>query len=164
MSQSVCWCIKAIYWLLAAIVMVVGCWASGVFTFYESVRDQFLGIMARFGLSSIAALTVHAATSLAAAVNSGQCSSLAACGTTFGEGVSIINATFIAASGLNVSGTLNNVSFCRVFAEVAYGDNDTVGFEVWLPDGTQYNGRFLAVGTSNTYSRLVAASPLTISM
>ncbi|KAF7531270.1 hypothetical protein G7054_g9036 [Neopestalotiopsis clavispora] len=102
--------------------------------------------MARFGLSSIAALTVHAATSLAAAVASGQCSSLAACGTTFGEGVSIINATSIPASGLNVSGTLNTVSFCRVFAEVAYGDNDTVGFEVWLPDGTQYNGRFLAVG------------------
>ncbi|ETS87790.1 hypothetical protein PFICI_01618 [Pestalotiopsis fici W106-1] len=99
--------------------------------------------MARLGLSTVAAIFAQAVTSVTA-TGSEQCSSLTACGISFGEAVSIVNTTSIPASGLNISGTVNTIPFCRVFAEVSYANNHSVGFEVWLPEGTDYNGRFLA--------------------
>lgn len=42
----------------------------------------------------------------------------------------------------------NNISLCRVVGTIAYGEsrNDTLTFELWLPDNTNYNGRYLSVG------------------
>ncbi|EKG18267.1 hypothetical protein MPH_04462 [Macrophomina phaseolina MS6] len=59
----------------------------------------------------------------------------------------VINATFVEAHALNISGTLNALPFCRLASRLAYGSNDFLTFEVWLPDDVEYNGRFLAVGT-----------------
>lgn len=70
-----------------------------------------------------------------------------------------LNATSIAVGGLDlsalpgetgVSGT-NNVSFCRVMGRIAYGRqrNDTLNFELWLPDSSDYNERYLSVGKAH---------------
>ena len=60
----------------------------------------------------------------------------------------LLNATFYPTASLNVSGTLNNVSFCEVYSSISYGSNgnDSLAFAVWLPQTLQYNNRFLAVG------------------
>ncbi|KAK2035051.1 tannase and feruloyl esterase [Colletotrichum zoysiae] len=57
-----------------------------------------------------------------------------------------VEAAFVPTNSLNVSGTFNSVAFCRVNGSVPYPENNTVFFEVWLPDTAVYNGRFLAVG------------------
>ncbi|KAK1598923.1 tannase and feruloyl esterase [Colletotrichum navitas] len=57
-----------------------------------------------------------------------------------------VETAFVPTNSLNVSGTFNSVSFCRVNGSVPYPENNTVFFEVWLPDTDVYNGRFLAVG------------------
>lgn len=58
----------------------------------------------------------------------------------------VTNATFVEAHALNLSGTFNALPFCRLASRLAYGSNDSLNFEVWLPDDVEYNGRFLAVG------------------
>ncbi|KAF2096431.1 tannase and feruloyl esterase [Rhizodiscina lignyota] len=46
-----------------------------------------------------------------------------------------------------VTGT-NNYSLCRVIGTIAYGTkyNNTLNFELWLPDSSNYNGRYLSIG------------------
>lgn len=41
----------------------------------------------------------------------------------------------------------NNATFCRVIGVISYGPNNTLNFEVWLPDTESYNERYLSVGT-----------------
>jgi hypothetical protein len=53
--------------------------------------------------------------------------------------------THYATGALNVSGTLNKISFCEVYASISYGTNDSLIFALWLPD-TQYSSRFMALG------------------
>lgn len=62
------------------------------------------------------------------------------------NGTVLTNSTWIPAGAKNVSGTFNAAAFCEVSGTVSYGTNDSVVFEVWLPDENVYNGRFLAVG------------------
>ncbi|KAK2060103.1 tannase and feruloyl esterase [Colletotrichum caudatum] len=57
-----------------------------------------------------------------------------------------VKTAFVPTNSLNVSGTFNSVAFCRVNGSVPYPEDNTVFFEVWLPDTAVYNGRFLAVG------------------
>ncbi|KAK2007652.1 tannase and feruloyl esterase [Colletotrichum eremochloae] len=57
-----------------------------------------------------------------------------------------VETAFVPINFLNVSGTFNSVAFCRVNGSVPYPENNTVFFEVWLPDTDVYNSRFLAVG------------------
>lgn len=71
-----------------------------------------------------------------------QCQSLASSV----SGNSIINSTYIAAGSLDIDGLNNTIPFCRVFASVAYPHNNSVVYEVWLPDASQHNGRYLSVG------------------
>jgi hypothetical protein len=61
------------------------------------------------------------------------------------------NATAVAAGALqigHVSG--NNVSLCRVIGSIEYGSkgNDTLNFELWLPEISKYNRRYLSIGES----------------
>lgn len=65
---------------------------------------------------------------------------------------SIINSSYVTVDGLSVNGVNNTIPFCRVFATTHYGLNDSVVYQVWLPDTPQYNGRYLSVGK---YSRLL---------
>jgi hypothetical protein len=41
----------------------------------------------------------------------------------------------------------NNATFCRVIGVIPYGSNNTLNFEVWLPEAENYNERYLSVGT-----------------
>lgn len=43
---------------------------------------------------------------------------------------------------------VNSYAICRIVGTIAYGEeqNDTLNFEVWLPDSTGYNGRYMSVG------------------
>lgn len=41
----------------------------------------------------------------------------------------------------------NEVAFCQVVGSVAYGGNETLNFQLWLPDTSIYERRFMAVGT-----------------
>lgn len=60
------------------------------------------------------------------------------------------NATPVAAHSLEVAGKVynNTLPLCRVSGAINYGSNknDTLLFEVWLPDATRYNGRYISVG------------------
>jgi len=60
------------------------------------------------------------------------------------------NATRVAAGALVAGGTpMNNtVPLCRIQGAMSYGcrGNDTLLFEVWLPEGCAYNGRYISVG------------------
>lgn len=59
----------------------------------------------------------------------------------------ILNSTSVAAGALSIDGVNNSIAFCRVFASVSYaGSNNSVIYEVWLPDSSYYNGRYLSVG------------------
>ena len=78
-----------------------------------------------------------------------SCPSLAAlhaASSAVGSGTTLINSTLVPIGGLNVSNTVNQVSFCQVLGSVAYGDNETLNFQLWLPDEKIYQGRFMAVG------------------
>ncbi|TQN64277.1 putative esterase [Colletotrichum shisoi] len=47
----------------------------------------------------------------------------------------------IPANSLNASGTFNSVAFCRANGSVPYPEDNTVFFEVWLPEADSYNDR-----------------------
>jgi feruloyl esterase len=74
-----------------------------------------------------------------------NCSSPAKLTSLYAYNASLLNATYYAKGALNVSGTLNKVSFCEIYASISYGTNDSLTFALWLPD-TQYSSRFMAVG------------------
>jgi hypothetical protein len=56
------------------------------------------------------------------------------------------SSTPIPIGGMVVSGVSNRVAFCEVVASVGYGGNETLNFQLWLPDTSIYEGRFMAVG------------------
>lgn len=72
----------------------------------------------------------------------------------------IINTSHVAVGGLaNISAvaagnvTLTNAaSFCRIEGKIPYGENNTLNFEIWLPDGETYNNRYLSVGMYSIHS------------
>lgn len=41
---------------------------------------------------------------------------------------------------------VNLSTFCRVIGRIPYGPNNTLNFEVWLPDTESYNERYISVG------------------
>jgi hypothetical protein len=51
----------------------------------------------------------------------------------------IINTTLVAA-------TSSTPEYCKVIASIAYGKNDTLNFQVYLPAAHNWTGRFMAVG------------------
>lgn len=59
-----------------------------------------------------------------------------------------LNATRYPVHSLNVSNAYNNVPFCEVYASISYGSNgnSSLVFAIWLPERTQYENRFMAVG------------------
>ncbi|KAK2759266.1 feruloyl esterase, partial [Colletotrichum kahawae] len=57
-----------------------------------------------------------------------------------------VSSALVSAKSLNVSSVFNSAAFCRFNGTVPYPENNTVLFEVWLPESGSYNGRFLAVG------------------
>ena len=59
-----------------------------------------------------------------------------------GQTTTIVNATLIPAN--STSG--NEYEYCQVIGKVAYGGNNTLNFQLYLPDATAYTGRFMAVG------------------
>lgn len=56
--------------------------------------------------------------------------------------VTIMNSTLIPAN----STSSNEHEYCQLVGKVAYTNNDTLNFQVYLPDATAYAGRFMAVG------------------
>jgi hypothetical protein len=75
------------------------------------------------------------------------CSSLALDATSsLDNGIILINSTFVPIGALSISNTFNQVSFCQVLGSVAYGGNETLNFQLWLPDEGIYQGRFMRVG------------------
>jgi feruloyl esterase len=74
-----------------------------------------------------------------------NCSSLAQSTSLGAYNASLLNTTYYATGALNVSGSLNSISFCEIYASVSYGTNDSLIFALWLPD-THYSSRFMAIG------------------
>ncbi|KAJ4394785.1 hypothetical protein N0V93_004005 [Gnomoniopsis smithogilvyi] len=85
-------------------------------------------------------LSLHSAIVLAQAMT--QCERLVSSISGYG----IINSTHVAADRLSIGGVANTIPFCRVFASLPYALNNSLVYEVWLPDAAQYNGRYLSVG------------------
>ncbi|KAK7189866.1 hypothetical protein DPSP01_008421 [Paraphaeosphaeria sporulosa] len=81
----------------------------------------------------------------AASYSAPNCSALAQTTSLSAYNTSLLNTTYYPTGALNVSGTLNKVSLCEVYASVSYGTNDSLIFALWLPD-TQYLSRFIAIG------------------
>lgn len=64
----------------------------------------------------------------------------------------ITNSFFVPVGSLNVSNITNIFALCQVTGKVKYGGNETLNFEIWLPDVNAYTGRFMAVGRSSLVS------------
>jgi hypothetical protein len=61
--------------------------------------------------------------------------------------VTISSSTLIASNATST----NEFDYCEVVGKVAYTDNDTLNFLVYLPDVEAYTGRFMAVGMFTPY-------------
>jgi hypothetical protein len=59
-----------------------------------------------------------------------------------GQQTTIINTTLVPSN----STSKNIYEYCLVNAQVAYTRNDTLVFQMYLPDSAAYTGRFMAVG------------------
>lgn len=57
-----------------------------------------------------------------------------------------LNATLYPPRTLNTSNTLNNYTFCEIYAAINYSPNARLVFALWLPEPSQYQNRFLALG------------------
>lgn len=75
-----------------------------------------------------------------------QCSHLSTLVSAHIRNVQSPRSAFIDVHGMNVSGIWNSVPFCRFQGLIPYPDNNSVLFEIWLPDNETYNGRYLSVG------------------
>lgn len=81
-----------------------------------------------------------------------DCSSLPS--VVLGTGYSITTAESFAAGSVNASGIINEFDLCRVQGTLTYGPGDvplnngtnTLMWEIYLPDSSDYNGRFIVVG------------------
>ncbi|CZR52794.1 related to feruloyl esterase B precursor [Phialocephala subalpina] len=58
------------------------------------------------------------------------------------QNATIINSTLVPAN----SAAGNNYTFCKVYGQVAYAGNDTLNFQLYLPEIEMWSGRFMAVG------------------
>lgn len=68
-----------------------------------------------------------------------------------------INSTLVDAGSLVIDlAGVNNFTFCRVFGKMPYGPNNTLNFEVWLPEQSKYEGRYLSVGELARWIYLVS--------
>jgi hypothetical protein len=56
--------------------------------------------------------------------------------------ITVINTTLV----LSNSTSQNIYEYCLVNAQVAYTKNDTLSFQMYLPDASAWTGRFMAVG------------------
>lgn len=105
-----------------------------------------ISIMLLLGLGMVA---VALGSPLVTWSNSTQCSNFSSLNITLPDNVHLINTTSVDSGALNITGVtgVNSSPFCRVLGTISYGakGNDTLRFEVWLPDAT-YNGRYLSVG------------------
>ncbi|KAF8852697.1 tannase and feruloyl esterase [Acephala macrosclerotiorum] len=54
----------------------------------------------------------------------------------------ITNSTLVLAN----SAAGNNYTFCKIFGQVTYEGNNTLNFQLYLPDAPAWTGRFMAVG------------------
>ena len=68
--------------------------------------------------------------------------------------INSVKASFVEAHRVNESGVLNSVPFCRLSGSIPYTGNNSVLFEVWLPERESYNGRYLSVGISPSRGKL----------
>lgn len=90
----------------------------------------------------------------AVAGDEASCTALAGNSGSLGlNGTVLTNSTWVPAGAKNVSGTFNAAAFCEVAGTVSYPTDNFVVFEVWLPEESEYNGRFLAVGEYSSHHR-----------
>ncbi|KAK6951659.1 hypothetical protein Daesc_006182 [Daldinia eschscholtzii] len=75
-----------------------------------------------------------------------DCSKFASSVRGIGNGVTILNSSYVPENTLNISSKFNELPLCRLFAKAPYPRNNSVIFELLLPAAEKYNGRFLAVG------------------
>ena len=64
-----------------------------------------------------------------------------------GQEVTIINSTLVPANSTGSS----EFEYCQLYGKIAYAGNNTLNFQVYLPDATAYTGRFMAVGESGPF-------------
>ncbi|EKJ73834.1 hypothetical protein FPSE_05957 [Fusarium pseudograminearum CS3096] len=75
-----------------------------------------------------------------------KCASLAQSTCLTGHNATILSTTYHGVGALKISGTQNGVPFCQVSASVEYRNNNSLVFDVWLPDAKHYSSRFMAIG------------------
>ncbi|KAI2778631.1 feruloyl esterase [Daldinia loculata] len=75
-----------------------------------------------------------------------DCSKFASSLQGIGDGVTILNSSYIPENTLNITNKSNVSPLCRLFGKAPYPKNNSVIFELWLPAAEKYNGRFLVVG------------------
>ncbi|PVH72277.1 tannase and feruloyl esterase [Cadophora sp. DSE1049] len=63
-------------------------------------------------------------------------------GSVASQSATLINSTLILAN----SAAGNNYTFCKIVAQVTYEGNNSLNFQLYLPDATAWTGRFMAVG------------------
>lgn len=98
-------------------------------------------------------------------ISSISCSDLSKIGHRIGIGIAEtihLNSSSVEIGALEFDGVndTNSFSICRVIGNVAYGAkaNNTLNFELWLPERSSYNGRYLSVGTTCSSKRYLYRS------
>ncbi|KAJ6442610.1 LOW QUALITY PROTEIN: feruloyl esterase [Purpureocillium lavendulum] len=89
-----------------------------------------------------------------------QCRALA--GLEVAEAV-ITNTSYVPAGAVSIpgSGATNTDPFCRLYGTRPYAGNNSVEFEVWLPDRGRYNDRLLVVGNGGMAGTIDESALLT---
>lgn len=93
----------------------------------------------------------HATSAFAQVLNASACAYLGGLGADIGISADVqYSASTVSAHALNLTGVegTNDIEICRIEGSIAYGaeKNNTLHFEVWLPESSGYNGRYLSVG------------------
>ncbi|KAI0834695.1 feruloyl esterase [Hypoxylon sp. FL0890] len=96
-----------------------------------------------FVIHSLFVIAVHASKSWRVKECSEFASSLPRIGV---PGLTILNSSHVPEKSINIDGTVNAISLCRLFGKVPYAGNNSVIFELWLPAAENYTGRFVVVG------------------
>lgn len=115
-------------------------------------------------ISSVLMLAAcHATSAFAQVLSASACACLEGLGADIGiSGDVQYSASTVSAHALNLTGVegTNDIEICRIEGSMAYGaeKNNTLHFEVWLPESSAYKGRYLSVGELHSLLFLIFRS------
>ena len=111
-------------------------------------RSRLLAFASVFALLPVLALDNHGGEAIAAdRDDAASCKALA--GKTVADGTTITSAEYNA-NGATIEKTNVKGAFCRIVGVAAPSSDSHVGFEVWLPPASKWNGKYQQMGSGGS--------------